>query len=438
MADTFTCPHCDARYPLKPVLIGRAVRCSSCKQPFKLGEDGIALPVGAASQQQSAHSAAAKPAPPEPPPAPPTPAPAADSASQAVPSASSGPAASASSSGRQHATSRRMRSQRSKTLTTEQEALRRRMSANLSDVTNQALESEAVAREQQRADKAETTKRRRRQTGDDKDGSGFGPAVLTGYGEREAKHKRQLFLGLIIAAVVIAGLVFLASGTSPRRQALIDFCAAVPPDQASPLARIDVMRERAWLYHTGMPVIDDIDDATIAGSSSVRLDAAAIATAVGGQAPVPGSDWWAPSGQVDQVATLVAQARGDHAALQRALERAELTPWPAADVLKRLREAGLSAEAAELVALLIAGTTERQGGNWIRDRILAGNPPDAIEVATFHGASDRRILPTPGDKIRTSSVRYRGRLARFVGWTGVAGGHDLERWAVLDLATTNN
>ena len=41
-ATTFACPHCAAIYPLKPVLIGRAVRCTTCRNPFRLRPDGVA------------------------------------------------------------------------------------------------------------------------------------------------------------------------------------------------------------------------------------------------------------------------------------------------------------------------------------------------------------------------------------------------------------
>lgn len=41
-ADTFTCPHCATPYPVKPVLIGRVVRCTGCRQPFCLQADGTA------------------------------------------------------------------------------------------------------------------------------------------------------------------------------------------------------------------------------------------------------------------------------------------------------------------------------------------------------------------------------------------------------------
>ena len=60
MVDSFSCPHCERAYPVLPTLVGRAVRCSNCKQAFKLGYDGVALKIkaGAASEDSGVeHSA---------------------------------------------------------------------------------------------------------------------------------------------------------------------------------------------------------------------------------------------------------------------------------------------------------------------------------------------------------------------------------------------
>ncbi|MBA3938176.1 MAG: hypothetical protein H0X38_11990, partial [Planctomycetes bacterium] len=54
MSATFTCPHCGAVYPFKPVLIGRAVRCTTCKNAFSLRPDGIADKVGATAPAPAA------------------------------------------------------------------------------------------------------------------------------------------------------------------------------------------------------------------------------------------------------------------------------------------------------------------------------------------------------------------------------------------------
>lgn len=47
MVDSFSCPHCRRSYPVLPTLVGRPVRCSSCKQVFKLLYDGRAIKVNA-------------------------------------------------------------------------------------------------------------------------------------------------------------------------------------------------------------------------------------------------------------------------------------------------------------------------------------------------------------------------------------------------------
>jgi hypothetical protein len=71
MSDMFACPHCGASYPRKPVLVGKVVRCTKCRNPFKLRPDGIADAVvesGPVDTKPEAKPAeAAKPAPAAPP-----------------------------------------------------------------------------------------------------------------------------------------------------------------------------------------------------------------------------------------------------------------------------------------------------------------------------------------------------------------------------------
>ncbi|NRA38594.1 MAG: hypothetical protein HRU15_10670, partial [Planctomycetes bacterium] len=54
MAKTFDCPHCDASYSALPTLVGRKVRCSSCKNVFQLQHTGIAIKVGTGEAQKPA------------------------------------------------------------------------------------------------------------------------------------------------------------------------------------------------------------------------------------------------------------------------------------------------------------------------------------------------------------------------------------------------
>ena len=40
MTHVISCPHCEARFKVSPVLVDRAVRCSQCKAPFRISVDG--------------------------------------------------------------------------------------------------------------------------------------------------------------------------------------------------------------------------------------------------------------------------------------------------------------------------------------------------------------------------------------------------------------
>ena len=56
MSATFPCPHCGQVYPLKPVLVGKVVRCTACKNPFRLREDGIADRIEVADSSSGANT----------------------------------------------------------------------------------------------------------------------------------------------------------------------------------------------------------------------------------------------------------------------------------------------------------------------------------------------------------------------------------------------
>lgn len=84
MAKMFQCPACGKQYPALPTLVDRPVRCSGCREIFRLGHDGVAVlvspddlapatatkPAAAAAAPPAAQAAAASPRPPAP--APPT------------------------------------------------------------------------------------------------------------------------------------------------------------------------------------------------------------------------------------------------------------------------------------------------------------------------------------------------------------------------------
>jgi hypothetical protein len=184
MAQTFPCPHCGAVYPLRPVLVGKTVRCTTCRQPFLLGEDHVARPVEDT------------PAPPPPT----TPAPAAPA---------------------------RVASAKSERLA----AVQRELKATLQDALAAAITSDKAAPATAAKPAGDASRR-------------ISPAVLTGEGERQHRERLvNLLVGVGLLAVVGA-VLWLTLHRSPIERALDDYTMPVSDNRVG--YRIPAIRARAW------------------------------------------------------------------------------------------------------------------------------------------------------------------------------------------------
>ena len=84
------------------------------------------------------------------------------------------------------------------------------------------------------------------------------------------------------------------------------------------------MRERAWLYDDGMPVMDDLRaTATIQGTTIVSLNAEAISSVIGDRRPTQTGTWWVADEQIVD-AERVLRAHVDDPVAQAALAAAEI------------------------------------------------------------------------------------------------------------------
>lgn len=468
MAGTFPCPHCSATYPVKPVLIDRPVRCTQCKNVFMLREHGQADKVGQAeaSEQRSgtaeqtrttsapapavaaaagakgaagtkaaaAERAAAARARTGPPPAKPSAAERAAAARVATgpppedpfgededPSAPTQQPS--TGSGSQPDTSRRARTSRH---TARQEELRRTMAATLSDAASKALKSETVKRAN--AEEARKKKKTEGAVGN------LGPAVLTNYGDNEARNDRIWALGGAVLLVVIVALVWLLTSSSAERAALEAFTE--PDPTWRPPRRMQQQQQRAWIADPALPIILNMDEAEIGPSRRVDLGPlrALVQQSLTGHVLLRDHRVYVPEARREASLGVLAKLEDGVEALA-ALHTAGIPAKPAAALSPALVERGMSERDAELVAWLINGDTALTGDNWIRDQVLAGNVPQALELARFTG-SDGRILQRRGQTKYGSEdgITYRGRLLRFDGWKGPQGGKaDIGAWHVLDV-----
>lgn len=429
MSGTFACPHCQATYPRKPVLVGRTVRCTTCKNAFRLREDGIAdavemsapaFPNEAANPAPTPDATSAPPAPTvtaEPPPRMiPAPAPADDlnltpSGGHAAITPVPTPQPSNNPGGR------------SIRLTAQQLQARRAMSATLTTSISAALESDAVKKE------AATERRTQRVANPGKpatkEGSvgNLGPAILTGSGDEESRTNRSWLLGClgVILVLVLAGWLLLRH--SPERQAIEDFTLVQPARLKECGDRMSAVQANAWfiaLPPTGLGVTPLQDFGTLRLGKARAFNLPALRTVAtelikGLEAQPDGGGWASP----------------DPAPVKPGAEAAKPVTRrtvTAKDFTAALTKLGFDAEDQEIVHILLLGRTHRDGSNEIATRLMAGNLPEVMEILPFTGSNGMVLLRGQNRPLRSA---YRGSLMRFsgAGWP--------RDWRVLTLSTAS-
>lgn len=389
-AATFPCPHCGITYPFKPVLVGRTVRCTSCKKAFRLRAEGIADPVEQTPlpeqrpDQGQGESQGAAP----------------------------------SSPSQRRATERIQLSGR-------QLEQRRSMAASLTSAIGKALQGEAPpppAPGQRPA--RQRSSRMFAPQGDGKRKPG--PAVLTGEGEREAANLRAWTVGAIAVLALLVTLGWLLSLHGPRRAALAEFTALVTgPDNAYG-RRAEAIRARAWLSAerpggAGVAPFIELGDTSL--GNTVRIPGGALGEAL---ERTKGLTWSDPPGAwtSDPAAARLAAANGLDALLAKAVDL-RLTVVEPRGLAKRLAGDGLDEDSARLVVALLMGETA-PGRNAIAERARKALP-ERIEWCAFSGANGLMLIDT-GSSYQTRQRPYRGVLVRFLGgeWPG--------EWRILTLA----
>jgi hypothetical protein len=465
MSATFVCPHCGASYPRKPVLVGRAVRCTTCKNAFRLRDDGIADKIEMDAPAPAPQPAAAAPAPvaveppapvPAPAPAPaapkPSPAPAPTGKPSGPKLASSGwgldldvdvvepnkPAASAPPAaarptqppevmktplpreGESTTTAQR----KSERMTAQQLEARRAMAATLSTSMSEALKSEAVKREEQ-GEKAKAKVEGRV--------GKIGPAVLTGQGVEEARSSRLILLGSVAAVVVLAAAWWLLFSASPQRAGLNAFTEEVDPARIRAGERVQAIQGRAWLIglppaQVGVPPLIDVRDARIRSSRAIKLDGAKeIITKLKGLVPVEPGPVWVPPERLAAVEDVRRPEQKPEAFIAAVLKKEKKAiSHPA--VIEELMKTGMSEDDAKVIDMFLRGRTDADGKNTIASRWMDGDLPSSVEVAAFFGMRGTMLL-SRGQSFKTAEVEYDGRLVRLTGagWP--------EEWKVLSIET---
>lgn len=460
MAATFPCPYCGASYPVKPVLVGRPVRCTTCRNVFQLREDGVADRVDPpeAAPERSPY------APPEPttdpvsttptPPPPPPPPPPEPTTQPATDSITASPATAdeerADRDRRDTGSTRRKHSSR---LTVKQEEMRRNMAASLKDAAERALATEQVRRDEEQAS------REQKKAALKEGGVGqIKPAVLTGEGEVEARTNRAWAIGCFSLLLLVLVAWLATGGTSPEQAALASFVEPAPESDDWGRNREEVIRRRAWLYTEGTPYIINMDDAELEAPVTIDLSrqSGGLAELLGGQVLLQQgrARFWIAATQVEaaQAVFVKSGTDADAVALGKALAKAEISCLLHDEAMQKMSEIIGDPQAAGVLRLLLEGRTSADGANWIRTRFCLGDPlrgdgqalvPQHIELLPFHGTGGKRAQRPLDSTSRQYQIhdqqQYRGRLLRFAdpNWASAADGKPMAQWRVLDVQVAN-
>lgn len=414
MSATFACPHCGASYPRKPVLVGRAVRCTTCKNAFRLREDGIADKVEMDAPAPAQPTAA--PVPVTPPPAavqpsapPPSPKPDVPVKPAAPKLAATGwglnldveveePAAKAAAPTKAAAASAPTKSEpppaavksplpkdgtsprKSERMTVQQMEARRAMSATLATSMSEALKSEAVKREEQgEKAKAKVEGRVGR----------IGPAVLTGQGVEEAKSSRLFLLGTIGVLLLGAAAYWLLFTDSPERAGLNAYTAEVDPKRIRAGERVQAIQARAWLTglppaFVGVPPLIDVRDARIGSTRAINLTAAKeLFASLKGLVPVEPGPVWVPPERLAAINDLRRPDQKPEAFIAAVLKREKKAVSNPA-FLDQLIKTGMSKEDADIVDLFIRGRITTA----TTEPVVTPNIPESTTPVEVEGKPD--------------------------------------------------
>jgi hypothetical protein len=492
MSDLFACPHCGAEYPRKPVLVGKVVRCTKCRNPFKLRPDGIADAV--VESPSSAITAAADAKPESAPTAvkagtqtiavTPSLKPATarvartEATDQPEPNTASAPhkpstgwtaleglsdkpppapvrtrmqAAAALAPESANSASDSAKIAR-KDFTAKQEEARRAMSAKLNSAMSR-LQPEASAPAPpagpERIDplaplapvkKGATSRRMKTDSGR----KAAPVAVLSGEGEREGRQQRMI-LGICAVVLVLALVAWgILAHEGPLDQTLTRFATAAP-DAVFP-ERTLIIQRRCVLWSTvagGQPSdpFEGLRDRHFSDVRTITRDSIADALGrIAGMTLIDHQKVWVDQAHAQDATTLLAGLNNPGPDdIIAALGRAGIKCMLATAFAEKLTAAGIDGEGQAVLLALLAGETERgttgtTGTNAIGAHLLSGDVPQKIEWLVFSG-DHGDFLRYDGFHYKYQDRKYRGHLVRFSGakpdWPTAQ-----DAWKVMDVNVT--
>ena len=424
MSDTFACPHCAAKYPVKPALVGRNLRCTSCKQAFQLQGSGIALRVKSRSDnlRQNATDEDTKRHNKE----------------------------NLRSTKDRIADEERANRAREKAAQVKRERLRQAMAATLSKSAADALEVESSKEETRQHERKQAS--RSRVASQEAALNGMS-VVLTGQSKQAHKLKAILVAIVAVAVALVAIFYVVMSSNSAQQQALAYYAEYPPAERQKYPERLRYYMEKMW--YVALPasvkssiVIVDIHKAQMSGPiETLSTDGAAAyiaqfkdmthlyldehwqATAEEealrtslleedpeglsntlrtlpdiwvskGDEELARSLWWADGGKTSGGFQLA----GKLLALKKKVVETRRIPQ---ELAKQMPDQ----TAAHILSHLFIGETDFKGGQAWQKALLAGAIPTSLQIQRFTG--EGAMLTDTGDNTElVFGTAYQGMLLR--------------------------
>lgn len=427
MAQTFDCPHCSANYRALPTLVGRKVRCSSCKNVFQLQHTGVAIKVDVGGEQgtaarkkqgtagqsaQSAQPLAKKE----------------DAALERKPGAAA-PAASAPAAKKavgEKPTRPQTRAIRRKTQRIQN------MRSSLQAAAEQALqqEEEPASRESERRSPV-------------KKASGVGRApkkitdshrvTLTGAAEQEQQARRFMLFGCSGFLVLCLLLWFVMSGTTPQRQALINFSKPIEEEYRLHPLRMDGYASRLWrperLAGDRVPIVLNLEHATCAEVQRTEWPeiAAFLAKTIAEKVEYEHLPIWVEPEDIETIDAMWEpyENKNNIGGFYIALQKRDIAFYAMNEFSGLMLEQGFSKKVVYAVSmLLVPGLPSEQQRLLFDDEI-----PLTILLCEFDGTDGRRLMDTGTAYDVERLPEYHGLLLGFTGLANRPG----EYWRILDI-----
>ncbi|NRA37071.1 MAG: hypothetical protein HRU15_02935 [Planctomycetes bacterium] len=387
MSSTFNCPHCNATYPVLPTLYGRAVRCSSCKNPFRLRGDGVVEKVGAKASGDKPKTRRPE-------------------RSEEEKNELTASFLQKSEDKKQEQKKQRVKGPDKKSIN----ELRKSVSGALKDAAEHVISEEKTEK------KRGTARISKKKV--DKDSIS---AVLNNQGENEHKLRRGILLVAVLFCVALYIALQMYLSETEQEQALRAYSAQT--DSTNARERHRVYLNRNWMFtydgkrspliildteHGNLGEVYDLD---------LTVPTTLVQDMLTGLSDLPELAMWIDKNKIQEAQIIWAEKKMNPplSNFYSALKKKNINFVTYVEFVDALKSKGVDDEAILMYSMMLAGTTDERGSNTLAEKILIGNGPMRCEVANVTGTDGREFALSAANKEAYRSVRsYRGNVIRFV------------------------